>query len=231
MGLFKTLKNAYIHKDNETFIRYLRHKGIRIGEHCVFRSPETTIIDKTRPCLISIGDHVDMNRYFTIMTHDYATSVFLRKYHDFLNSSGQVTIGNNIYFGVHCTVLKGVTIGDNCVIGACTLVNRDIPANSVAAGIPVRVICSIDEFYAKRKEASVAEALELARAIYRAKGRRPVPTDFKEEFVHFLRGDEADLHPELRAAAQLREAYPVWKQHHVPAFKDFDEFLRAAGVE
>ena len=174
---------------------------------------------------------MDMNRYFTIMTHDYATSVFLRKYHDFLNSSGQVTIGNNIYFGVHCTVLKGVTIGDNCVIGACTLVNRDIPANSVAAGIPVRVICSIDEFYAKRKEASVAEALELARAIYRAKGRRPVPTDFKEEFVHFLRGDEADLHPELRAAAQLREAYPVWKQHHVPAFKDFDEFLRAAGVE
>ena len=143
MGLFKTLKNAYIHKDNETFIRYLRHKGIRIGEHCVFRSPETTIIDKTRPCLISIGDHVDMNRYFTIMTHDYATSVFLRKYHDFLNSSGQVTIGNNIYFGVHCTVLKGVTIGDNSIIAAGSVVTKDVPANAIVAGVPARFIRSI----------------------------------------------------------------------------------------
>lgn len=230
MGLFKILKNAYIHKDSKTFIKYLRYKGIRIGEHCVFRSPETTIIDKTRPELIRIGDYVDMNRYFCIMTHDYTASVFLRKYHDFINSSGKVIIGNNVYFGVHCTVLKGVTIGDNCIIGACSLVNKSIPANSVAVGIPAKVICSLDEFYARRKEASVREALELAQCIRTFKHRRPTMRDFSEEFIHFS-GWENDLFMQRRAENQLCEAYSEWKQEHVPTYKNFDEFLLAAGID
>lgn len=165
MGIFKSLKNSYIHKDNKTFIKYLRYKGIKIGHNCIFRSPETTIIDKTRPELIEIGNYVDMNRYFTIMTHDYTSSVFIRKYNDFINSSGKVTIGNNIYFGIHCTVLKGVTIGDNCIIGACSLVNKNIPANSVAAGVPAKVICTLDEYYAKRKsrERSIGTGTHYSR--------------------------------------------------------------------
>ena len=230
MGIFKSLKNSYIHKDNKTFIKYLRYKGIKIGHNCIFRSPETTIIDKTRPELIEIGNYVDMNRYFTIMTHDYTSSVFIRKYNDFINSSGKVTIGNNIYFGIHCTVLKGVTIGDNCIIGACSLVNKNIPANSVAAGVPAKVICTLDEYYAKRKEKAVSEALELARIIQEKHHRRPVISDFSEEFIYFIRGDEEDNAP-VPAAKQLREAYPFWKKNHVPLFKDFDEFLHEAGIQ
>ncbi len=75
MGIFKKLKNEYITKDSKTYIKYLRRKGITIGEHCIFREPKSATIDKTRPALISIGDYVDMNRNFTIMTHDYVTSV------------------------------------------------------------------------------------------------------------------------------------------------------------
>lgn len=54
------------------------------------------------------------------------------KYGDFVNSSGKVVIGNNIYFGTNITVLKGVTIADNCVIGAGSIVTKSIPANSVS---------------------------------------------------------------------------------------------------
>ena len=53
-------------------------------------------------------------------------------------SSGRVTIGNNVRFGVDCTVLKGVTIGDNCFIAAGSLVTKDIPANSVGGRGPLQ---------------------------------------------------------------------------------------------
>lgn len=51
-----------------------------------------------------------------------------------------ITVGNNVWFGGGCTVLPGVTIGDNCVIGAGSVVTRDIPANCVAVGSPCRVL-------------------------------------------------------------------------------------------
>lgn len=51
-----------------------------------------------------------------------------------------VRIGDKVWIGCNCTVLKGVTIGSNSVIGANSLVNRDIPPNCLAAGNPVRVI-------------------------------------------------------------------------------------------
>ena len=56
-----------------------------------------------------------------------------------------VVIGNDCWFGANVTVCPGVTIGDNCVIGAGSVVTRDIPANSFAAGVPCRVIRPITE--------------------------------------------------------------------------------------
>ncbi len=237
MGIFKSIKNAYIHKDSDTFINYLRHKGIEIGNHCVFRSPSTTTIDKTRPALISIGNHVDMNRNFTIMTHDYGTSVFLRKYNDFINSSGKVTIGNNVYLGVNCTVLKGVTIGDNCIIGAHSLVTKNIPANSVAAGVPAKVISTLDEYYAKRKEQALEEAFEYARCIKEKQHKIPDAADFTEEFIYFVAENDAEQINRKYGPAynklianQLQESYHIWLQGHHARFNDLGDFLSAAGV-
>ncbi|MFR3812581.1 MAG: DapH/DapD/GlmU-related protein [Ruminococcus callidus] len=56
-----------------------------------------------------------------------------------------ITVGNNCWFGSNVTVCGGVTIGDGCVIGAGGVVTRDIPANSLAAGSPCRVIRQITE--------------------------------------------------------------------------------------
>ena len=56
-----------------------------------------------------------------------------------------ITIGNNVWIGTHVSVLPGVTIGDNCVIGAGSVVNRDIPSNVVAAGNPCKVLRKITE--------------------------------------------------------------------------------------
>ncbi|MDE6766459.1 MAG: sugar O-acetyltransferase, partial [Duncaniella sp.] len=54
-----------------------------------------------------------------------------------------INIGNDVWIGADVSVLPGVTIGDNCVIGAGSVVTRNIPSNSVAVGNPCRVIKSI----------------------------------------------------------------------------------------
>lgn len=53
---------------------------------------------------------------------------------------GVVNIGDDVWIGSGCRILKGVTIGDKCVIGAGSVVTRDIPPYSVAVGVPARVI-------------------------------------------------------------------------------------------
>ena len=55
-----------------------------------------------------------------------------------------VHIGDNVWLGINVTVLKGVTIGENTVIGAGSIVTKDIPANVVAAGNPCKVIKHLD---------------------------------------------------------------------------------------
>jgi hypothetical protein len=139
----------------------------------------------TRPYLISIGNNVDMNVNFQIYTHDWGAHVFIGKYNQLVNSSGKVTIGNNIYFGANCIVLKGVTIGDNCIIGAGSIVSKSIPANSVAVGNPCRVVCSLEEYYKKRLNKAPLEAAELVNTFYEKKGRYPLPNELTEEKIYY----------------------------------------------
>ncbi len=72
-----------------------------------------------------------------------------------------ITVGNNVWIGGSVTVLPGVTIGDNCVIGAGSVVTRDIPENSVAAGNPCRMIRKITdadrEYYFKDRKFDVKD--------------------------------------------------------------------------
>lgn len=58
--------------------------------------------------------------------------------------TGPVSIGNNVWLGSRVMVLKGVSIGDNSVVAAMSVVTKSIPANCVVAGIPAKVIRSIE---------------------------------------------------------------------------------------
>ncbi len=213
---------------SDRMIDYLRKKGVSIGHDCIIRSPNTIRIDLTRPSLVTIGDNVDMNKNFQILTHDFASGVFRAVYSDFLNSSGKVTIGNNVYFGTDVIVLKGVTIGDNCIIGAGAVVSHDIPSNSVAAGMPCRAICSLDEYYSKRKQKCVEEAFEYAKSIKERYGRNPVVEDFWEEFHLFVDADNIQDYPTLPIKFQLDKGYNEWIHSHKKVFNGFKDFINAA---
>ena len=56
-----------------------------------------------------------------------------------------ITVGHNVWFGAEVTVCPGVTIGDNCVIGAGSVVTKDIPPNTVAVGNPCKVVRYVGE--------------------------------------------------------------------------------------
>jgi acetyltransferase-like isoleucine patch superfamily enzyme len=60
------------------------------------------------------------------------------------NKEGQITLKKNCKIGSHSLVMPGVTIGENTIIGAFSFVNKDVPSNVVAAGVPVKVIKKIE---------------------------------------------------------------------------------------
>ena len=177
--------------------------------------------------MVEIGDNVDINAYFTIMTHDFGTYVFRNLYGDFIPSSGRVKIGNNIYIGRNVTILKGVEIGDNCIIGLGSIVTKSIPANSVAVGTPARVICSIEEYYNKRKDKCVNEAIDYGVSIIRRQSRQPEITDFKEEWALFLTHEDLTKNPQIRKMVEfrLKNKLETYLTTHTPIFNGFEDFL------
>jgi len=60
------------------------------------------------------------------------------------NKKGKVILKQNCKIGSHCVIMPGVTIGENSVIGAFSFINKDIPANVIAAGIPVKIVKKIE---------------------------------------------------------------------------------------
>ena len=230
MGLLGEIQKIWYGRSNSSYIKYLRKNGVEVGENVLFRDRFTTLIDISRPALVSIGNNVDINRHFQILTHDWGCYVIRAKYHDFVNSEGGVRIGNNIYFGTNVIILKGVTIGDNCIIGAGSIVNRSVPANSVATGNPCRVVCSLDEYYERRKQKGLAEAVEHVKAIRQRFGRDPLPHEMYEDFIYFVNKDNADKYETMGmpVKSQLGVAYQDWLDKHEPMFKSFEEFLEYA---
>lgn len=137
MGLKHILKKLILgpKTSSSDYVAYLRSLGMTIGDNTVIYSPNYCVIDQTRPWMIEIGNNVSITTGVTILTHGYDWSVFKGMYGDVLGSAGRVKIGDNVFIGMHSTILKGVTIGDNVVIGANSLVNKDVPDNCVVVGI------------------------------------------------------------------------------------------------
>lgn len=124
-------------------IAALRRMGVRIGERCRIYTANFG----SEPWLIRIGDHVCISNDVTFVNHQLNWP-FQDKY-DSLTGFGKIVIEDNCQIGVGAMILPGVTIGPNAIVGAGSVVTKDVPPNSVAAGNPARVICSLDEYEAK----------------------------------------------------------------------------------
>lgn len=123
-------------------------KHTKIGKN-FFANFNLTVQDDAE---VTIGDFCNFGPNVTIVTPIHPMLADERR--EMMNAAGEkkrfcyakpVHIGSNCWFGASVTVCPGVTIGDNCVIGAGSVVTRDIPPNSFAAGVPCRVIRTLSE--------------------------------------------------------------------------------------
>lgn len=108
----------------------------------------------TEPWIITIGDNVHITDGVKFITHDGGTLLYRHMIPD-LEITKPIVIGDNVYIGNNVILLPGITIGNNVVIGAGAVVARSIPDNSVAVGVPARVIKTADEYLEKLKRESL----------------------------------------------------------------------------
>lgn len=102
---------------------------LRLGERCALGNS----VKIENHAMITIGDDFigSSGLFLASGTHDPVNMI---------PKQIPIVIGNRVYCGVNVTILAGVTIGDDVVIGAGSLVCKDIPSNSVAVGVPAKVI-------------------------------------------------------------------------------------------
>lgn len=110
---------------------------ISIGKR-FFANFNFTVLDEA---CVTIGDDCFIGPNVSIYTACHSTDPVERNSRQ--EWAKPVTIGNNVWLGGSVTILPGVIIGDNVTIGAGSVVVKDIPSNSVAAGNPCKVIKSI----------------------------------------------------------------------------------------
>ena len=139
------IKLIKIHKNSS---KYWRNCGASIGKNC---NIHTSASLGSEPYLVRIGNYVRINENVRIFTHDGGTWVLRNlKNEDYdIDIFNRVFIGNNVHIGSNVSIMPGVKIGNNCIIGVGAIVTKDIPNNSIAVGIPAKVIETIDEYRLK----------------------------------------------------------------------------------
>jgi len=113
--------------------------NITIGDN-FYANTNCTILDCAK---VTIGNNVLIGPNVSLYTPNHAFDADERK--EGYERSLPIHIGDNVWIGGSVTIVPGVTIGDNTIIGAGSVVTKDIPSNVIAAGVPCRVIRSITE--------------------------------------------------------------------------------------
>jgi acetyltransferase-like isoleucine patch superfamily enzyme len=108
----------------------------RIGNN--FESAGVVLINAAEKTSVTVGSYCRFNAHIQIRTHD-SHPIFDIDTHERINESKSIHIGNKVWLGNSVSVLKGVWIGDNCVVGMHSIVTKDIRNNCLAVGNPAEI--------------------------------------------------------------------------------------------
>lgn len=133
-------------------VRYAKRIGVNFNDGDIFLYGK--ISWGTEPWIISLGKNVHITDGVKFITHDGGVLLFRNNTPD-LEITKPIIIGSDVYIGNNAILMPGVTVGNKVVIGAGAVVTKNIPCNSVAAGIPARVIKTADEYFEKLQQESL----------------------------------------------------------------------------
>lgn len=117
-----------------------KNAQILIGDHCGFSG--TSLIAQQH---IQLGHRVLCGANVVLCDGDHHPLNAKHRAEGALGKSAPIVIGDDVWLGMNVVVLKGVTIGDGAVIAANSLVNSDIPAGAIAAGVPAKVVAWVKD--------------------------------------------------------------------------------------
>lgn len=134
----------------KTFVKkfILRNESNAFLRGKVFYS--NSVIDELTPEQIEIGENFISAPGSIILSHDASLSLLYGCYR-----IEKTIIGKNVFLGANAIILPGVKIGNQVIIGAGSIVTKNIPDGVVVAGNPARIICSVEDYHNKCKEKNV----------------------------------------------------------------------------
>ncbi|GEM62180.1 hypothetical protein SF1_01620 [Sphingobacterium faecium NBRC 15299] len=136
LNRIKSIYKRYFWTDE----KYARSIGVKIGRGCKI----ATRYFGSEPYLIEIGNHVQITSDVRFSNHGAAW--VLREKYPKIDFFGKIKIGNNVYIGNCSIILPGVSIGDNVIIGAGSVVTKSFPSNVIIGGNPAKVISDVKKF-------------------------------------------------------------------------------------
>lgn len=144
--------NADLYMD--VYQRYLKNLGINLSLDKSGYIDPTCQFDGSNYSLITIGERTTISKEVLILTHDYSLNrgMEIKQVKGKYMFSKPVKIGSNCFIGARSTLLPGTNIGDDCIIGACSVVKGNIPNGSVVSGNPARVVCSTTDWIERHIE-------------------------------------------------------------------------------
>ncbi|USK33680.1 acyltransferase [Bacillus sp. F19] len=131
----------FVYKDR---MSRLKKMGVEVGENCRIE----TFNFGSEPYLVKIGDHVTVGANVQFVTHDGGVWVIRDKYPK-IDVFGEIIIEDNCFIGINSIILPNVRIGANSVVGAGSVVTKDVEPNSVVAGVPARKISDLETYTQK----------------------------------------------------------------------------------
>ena len=139
--------------DGVEWASYLKRRNVlyAMGDHCSVQ----TNVTFTDPKYVRLGNNVRLSGCI-LFGHDGSVNMLNRAYGCLIDRVGKIDLRDNVFIGHGAIVLPGVTVGPNAIVAAGSVVNRDVPPNTIVGGVPARPVTELGA-YVERLQAQTTQ--------------------------------------------------------------------------